>query len=192
MSSHLPPNTLLSKAYEETGENYMDCYQCGKCSAGCPMGQMMDIPPHQVIRLVQLGGKELEEKALRSRSIWVCLSCETCSTRCPQEVEPAHMMDFMRHEAYRRKMVHPDAKRILRFHKIFLESVRQRGRIYEVDLVARMKMGDAFNINLKEMMRDVATAPQMLAKGKLPIFGDTIGGHSEVAKIYERCLGRLR
>jgi heterodisulfide reductase subunit C len=189
MNAHLPKGTLIEKAYEETGENYNDCYQCGKCSAGCPMGLMMDIPPHQVIRLVQLGGKENEEMALRSRSIWICLSCETCSTRCPQEVEPAHIMDFMRHEAYRRKMVHPDAARILRFHKIFLESIRQRGRIYEVDLIAKMKIGDAFSANIKELMRDVGTAPLMLAKGKLPIFGDTIGGHSEIAKIYEKCLG---
>lgn len=188
MSSNLPKDTLLAKAYDETGENYNDCYQCGKCSAGCPMGLMMDFPPHQIVRLVQLGGKANEEKALRSRSIWICLSCETCSTRCPQEVEPAHIMDFMRHESLRRKMVHRDARRILRFHKIFLESVRQRGRIYELDLVAKMKAHDVFSGNITELMRDVATAPSMLQKGKLSILGDTIAGHSDVAKIYEKCL----
>jgi heterodisulfide reductase subunit C len=192
MSVKLASDTLLAKAYEETGENYMDCYQCGKCSAGCPMGLMMDIPPHQVIRLVQLGGKENEEKALRSRSIWICLSCETCSTRCPQEVEPAHMMDFMRHEAYRRRIAHKDAARILRFHRVFLNSIRKTGRIHEVDLIARMKIADALNVNLKEMMRDVPLAPGMLLKGKLPLLATTINGHSEVSKIYEKCLGRMK
>ena len=78
---------------ESAGEEIYDCYQCYKCSAGCPVSFDMDLLPHQVIRSVLFNQ---EEKVLSSRTIWICATCETCTTRCPNEIDIAGVMDVLR------------------------------------------------------------------------------------------------
>ena len=78
---------------EISGQNLMDCYQCGKCSAGCPVAESMDILPNQIIRLAQLG---LLEEALNSKTIWLCASCIICTSRCPKGVDIAKIMEGLR------------------------------------------------------------------------------------------------
>ncbi len=87
----------LSRELESLSETLLaQCYQCGKCSAGCPVAAEMDMLPNQVMRLAQLG--QFAE-ILRSETIWVCASCATCTTRCPREVEIAAVMDGLREMA---------------------------------------------------------------------------------------------
>jgi len=81
------------KLRDISGEQVQSCYQCGKCSAGCAMTGMMDLLPHQVIRLLQLG--QVQE-ALASRTIWLCASCLACSTRCPRGVSLPNVMESLR------------------------------------------------------------------------------------------------
>ena len=45
---------LLARLEEEAGTEVSLCYQCGKCSAGCPAAFAMDYPPREIIRLLQL------------------------------------------------------------------------------------------------------------------------------------------
>ena len=81
-----------------------DCYQCGKCSAGCPMAEKMDVLPNQLLRLVQLGKID---KAAASEAIWLCVSCLTCSTRCPKSVDCAGVMDALRQIALEKERRRP-------------------------------------------------------------------------------------
>lgn len=74
------------------------CYQCGKCSAGCPMAAYMDILPNQIIRLAQLG---MKEKLMASRSIWICVSCLTCNSRCPKGIRIAEIIESLRESVLR-------------------------------------------------------------------------------------------
>lgn len=97
------------KVEELSGQNLLACYQCGKCSAGCPSVSAMDILPNQIIRLAQLG---LEEQVLRSRSIWLCASCFTCVARCPRGVDLAKVMEALRLILLRHKVDHVDPLKI--------------------------------------------------------------------------------
>lgn len=84
---------FIKKVAELSGQNVYLCYQCGKCSAGCPMGHAMDILPNQVIRLVQLG---MQDDIAASKTIWLCASCLTCTARCPKGVDLARVMEAIR------------------------------------------------------------------------------------------------
>ncbi|MCS7224273.1 MAG: 4Fe-4S dicluster domain-containing protein [Armatimonadetes bacterium] len=83
----------IKEIEELSGENLFACYQCGKCSAGCPLAFAMDLLPHQVIRLLQL---ELVNEVLNSSAPWFCVGCLTCATRCPKGVDLAKVMEAIR------------------------------------------------------------------------------------------------
>ena len=109
------------------GDEVWLCFQCLKCTTGCPMAEHMDVPPAIVMRLLQLG--QLDE-VLESNAIWLCAGCLTCSTRCPNGIDIAHVMDALRHEAMRRGIESP-RKKIASFHDNFLKSLRRHGRSFE-------------------------------------------------------------
>ncbi len=84
---------FIDKVEALSGQDLLACYQCGKCSAGCPMAKYMDILPHQMIRYAQLG---LKDELMKSEAIWMCVSCLTCNTRCPKGVRIAEVIEGIR------------------------------------------------------------------------------------------------
>jgi heterodisulfide reductase subunit C len=70
-----------------------DCYQCGECTAGCPVAFAMEPPPNQAIRLLQLG---YTSEVLNSTGIWLCASCNVCGDRCPRGISYAKIADVLR------------------------------------------------------------------------------------------------
>ena len=95
-------NLFLSEVVQASGETLQACYQCQKCSAGCPVAYAMDLLPNQVLRHIQYGHRE---RVLGSKTIWICASCYTCSVRCPNNIDIAKIMDTLRHLA-----MHSDVK----------------------------------------------------------------------------------
>jgi heterodisulfide reductase subunit C len=85
---------------EMAGTRVSACYQCGNCSAGCPVCESMDRPPHVVIRCLQLGCiGELKDV----NTAWVCAACQGCSVRCPRGVDIARVMEALRQMVLRRE-----------------------------------------------------------------------------------------
>ncbi len=151
-------NQLLQTVRQRSGVQVELCYQCGKCSAGCPAAEFMDLMPRQVMRAVQLGQAEL---ALRSSTIWLCASCQTCSARCPMELDVARVMDVLRQMA-RSQGVQPAQKGVVLGYDLFLESVKRLGRLYEVGLVAGVNLG-----TLHPLANVFDVGLPMFLKGKL-------------------------
>ncbi|MGA7162196.1 MAG: 4Fe-4S dicluster domain-containing protein [Bacteroidota bacterium] len=155
--------SLADLLFHTSGVSVQRCYQCGKCSAGCPATSEMDFTPSVVLRLLQTKTKEGERKVLGSYAIWLCLACQTCVARCPMEVDLPKAMDVLRAESLRLNLVHPDAKDIVAFHTSFLHSIKRFGRLWEIGLVAEYKL------RTRHFLQDVVVAPLMLQKGKLSI-----------------------
>ena len=96
-------NSFVDKVQELSGQNLLACYQCGKCSAGCPAVDEMDILPNQIIRFAQLG---LKEELLASKAIWICASCLTCNARCPKGINIAEVIEALRQILLRNRKDH--------------------------------------------------------------------------------------
>lgn len=168
-----------SEISEASEQGMVDCYQCGKCSAGCPMVDYMDLMPNAVMRNVQLG---LRERVLGCKTIWLCASCETCTTRCPQEIDIARVMDTLREISLQSGLANPAMKDVTYFHEVFLRSVRKNGRLYEAGMMISYKIGRPAHL-----FEDSVTGMQIVAKGKLPFWPHKIKKRSEVEQIFKNC-----
>lgn len=167
--------SFVDHVAHETGVHVSDCYQCGKCSAGCPFAFAMDYMPHQVIRMLQLG---LYEQALKSRSIWICAGCAACYTRCPREVDLPRLMETLRIEAKKAGFV--GEKTVDIFADIFLGSVEKNGRVHEVGLAAM------YNLRSGRLFQDVLKSPSMFLKGKLSLWPEKIKDRRTVGRIFSQ------
>ncbi|MDZ4165546.1 MAG: 4Fe-4S dicluster domain-containing protein [Smithellaceae bacterium] len=152
------------------------CYHCRKCTAGCPLATTMEYNPNRVIRMIQAGR---EKEVLESSTIWLCVSCETCITRCPNEVDIARMMDVLREIALESGCFVRE-KNILKFHESFLSAVKFGGRINEPLMMVqyKLKSGDLFS--------DLAMGLGMLMKGKLTPFSPRTKDMKSVREIFEK------
>jgi heterodisulfide reductase subunit C len=171
--------SLISEIKAATGINVNRCYQCGKCSAGCALNANMDYSPSMVMRMLQTNEAEGYQKLLRSESVWLCASCQNCLTRCPMQIDIPHLMDYLRSQALEQKVVSKKAKRIVAFHRAFLDSVKYTGRLYEVGLVGGYKM------RTLDLLQDLSVAPRMFLKGKLPLLPELIKNKKQLARIFK-------
>lgn len=165
-------NTTFARQTVADGKvDLLTCYQCGKCSNGCPVTFAMDYLPHQLIRMLQLG---LKEEVLRSRTIWVCASCETCYTRCPNEVEISKLMDDLKQEVLRQKG-QPEQEAVVRFHEVFLNTIKMFGRINETFLMglyqARSSWSDLrkSRLDFSGLFKNMGLGLSMLKRGRLSL-----------------------
>lgn len=166
---------FIKRVEDASGQQVSKCYQCGNCSASCNYTYVYDYPVNQIMRLIQLGQKEI---VLKSRSIWLCASCQACTTRCPCNIEVSHVMESLRIMSREEKMV--SLKDIQLFYDEFLRSVKAFGRVFETGLLP------VFNMKAKRPFGDMDLAPLVLKKGKLHLLPSRIKGRKEVAGIFDR------
>lgn len=165
---------------EHSGQSLAACYQCGNCTAGCPAAFTYDLQANQIMRGIQLG---LKDQVLESKSIWMCLSCSTCSLRCPNNIDVAGIMETLRHQAFQEGRVNScTAKKVSKFWDSFLMTIRQFGRTYEIGVMALYMM------RTLRVFTDVDLAPAALSKSKLGFKPHQIsdGGTEAVARIMKR------
>jgi heterodisulfide reductase subunit C len=175
--------TLFKTNIQElSGEKISTCFQCEKCTSGCPLVFAMDIQPHRLMHSLQLG---LVDEVLDSDTIWVCASCETCTTRCPNNIDIAHVIDTLRQLSVKRK-VKDSQRSVVVFHDAFLSSIRQFGRVHE----ATMAVAYAFkNEGIKGIRKQLNLGLEMMRKGKIRILPSRLRAGREIKGIFRRARG---
>ncbi len=174
MEERINPNFAV-EVYSESGTDVRACYQCLKCSGGCPVAEEMDYPPSQIMRFVQLG---MEDRALKSNTCWICASCQTCGVRCPNDIDIPHVMDILKQQAIRKGIPIPE-KALAVFHQSFLNSIKLFGRVFEMHMIGEHKTrtGDFFS--------DLGLGGQMFIRNKLKFAPQMIKGTKEVREMFK-------
>ena len=167
---------LVREVERLSGARVSACYQCHKCSTGCPVAPDADYTSSQVMRLVQMGA---EREVLGSESIWLCASCEACTSRCPMDIDVAAAMDALRMLAVGRG-VRLATKRDEKFGRSFLGSVRRHGRVFELEMLI------AYKLRTGDLFVDLDKAPKLFKKGKLRLFPKRSGSVAEVRRAFRR------
>jgi heterodisulfide reductase subunit C len=174
-------STFLQEVNDKiNGVPIQRCYHCRKCTAGCPIAFAMEYNPNKIIKMIQEGKRD---EVLASSTIWLCASCETCVTRCPNDVDIARMMDVLREMVITSNLPVKE-KNILKFHEAFLNGIKTGGRINEPLMIAnyKMKSGDYFS--------DMKMGIDMFMKGKLSLFSPKTKDMKAVRKIFEETKAR--
>ena len=154
------------------------CYQCKKCTAGCPLADVMDIRPHQVVRLAQLGATE---RLLNSQAIWTCVGCYTCTARCPQGVPVAEMMYTLKGLAMKRGTTTKGAA-VPSFIRAFASTVGRHGRNRELLMISRFFL----STNPVGALREAQMGLKLFRQGRLPVLGERRSGGKAVRAMLKR------
>jgi heterodisulfide reductase subunit C len=179
--------TFSDSVQDRSGEDIRACYYCQKCTAGCPTAYMMDCKPAQLLRMIQLGQKE---RALASRTIWMCIGCEACGTRCPNDIRLAPVMDVLRQMALDEGYAPETA--VYSLHRSFLDSIRMWGRMHEVSMLAEFKTRELlteFPVFFKGLLGDMKLGADLLLNGKLTFIPDRIKQVEKIKALYEEASG---
>lgn len=183
--SVVPSLSLQERLAKEAALPVSSCFQCKKCSAGCPLTFAMDLLPDRVIRLALLGQTET---LLSCRTIWVCAACVTCSTRCPNGIDIAGVMDWLKEEAIRQgKTI--DQPEVAAFQRFFLESLRRAGgRLPEVALLRRFTLYKLWRRpQIGELLENMKLGWAMMKRGRLrPVGPKALKGRNEINEIFRR------
>ena len=170
------PSTQVTPPVGDLSSVIHQCYQCGKCSAGCPVAPEMDLLPHQLVRLAVLGNMD---RIVKSKSIWLCLTCHTCGARCPNGIDVPALLDPVRHQVLRENIATGGDSEVPAFHTLFLKTIKTFGRVHELFLIGMYKM------KTKSYFSDMELGWKMFRKGRIhlmPHRSKNLSGVKEVFK----------
>jgi heterodisulfide reductase subunit C len=140
-------------------EKIMMCFQCGTCTADCPIARFSDIyRPRKLMRMIQLG---MKNKVLTSEALWLCAACFTCVDHCPQGVDIANVLRALRNMAVKEGII-PSVFREL------TNNILKTGYAYRIPELRLKKRGDKGLPPLpKTNVKDLSKLFEMLAISKV-------------------------
>lgn len=153
------------------------CFQCGVCSGSCPTVDRMEYGPRRIMHMVRLG---LMDQVLQSKDIWMCVSCFSCTARCPQGIQIADVMSVLRNISLARGMAKDQEAA---FSRTFVEVIQRHGRMYEAEVMLRYYLGKQGLAGVVPLMKQAGLAMNMLRKRKLALRPERIERPDEMKEI---------
>jgi heterodisulfide reductase subunit C len=186
--------SLLDEVSARSGQKLQACYQCRRCAAGCPVGEETGVTPDRLIRMVLVGDREA---ALNNLLVWKCVSCYTCGTRCPNNIQTARITETLK-KMSKEAHLKPLTPRIADFHNAFMTSTGHLGRVNEIELMAIYETKTMFKElmqgNLKAMIEEMKSQGKLgveMTKKKRMHFGiDRVKNRAEIKALYKKSRGR--
>jgi len=178
-----PYKTFAEEVQARSGQNLKLCYQCLKCSAGCPMCRYMDFKPNALIRMIQYGRKK---ELLSSHTIWLCVSCMTCGVRCPNDIDISIIIDTLKEMSIEAGLAYKAQKKIVVLHEEFVRSVKMWGRLHEVTFYIPLMLRTMDKLNPKDLLATIRSAVLLLSRMKLPFIPKRIRTMKEIAALYKK------
>ena len=88
--------TLLRTLQRYGAFDIAACFNCGNCTAVCPLTGADATFPRRIIRYAQVG---MKDELLSAKELWTCYYCGECSETCPRQAEPGEFMAAARRYA---------------------------------------------------------------------------------------------
>jgi len=192
-----PTRSFLREVMDRSGQNLLACYQCRRCAAGCPVAQESEyVTPDRLIRMVVMGDKE---GALDNELVWRCVSCYTCGTRCPNDIQTSRITETLKQMA-KEEGVQARRPKVKYFHDSFVGSAVRWGRVNELEFMGFYEMKNALHelgsgrvkAVLDEALSQMKFALPMIKKGRMHIGFQTAKGRSEVKRLMKKAKNRSR
>lgn len=162
---------------ERSGQDIKVCYQCLKCSVGCPVSSYMKFKANRLIRMIQYGERE---KVLKDSSIWLCVSCMTCGARCPNEIDMSSVMDTLREMSIEGGYAHEADRRVVILHEEFVRSIKMWGRLHEITFFM------PYMIRSLDLFSNMGSALALMPRGKFPLIPKQIEGIEDIRQLFHR------
>jgi heterodisulfide reductase subunit C len=189
--------TLVEEVENRSHQKITSCYQCRRCAAGCPVAEETGyVTPDRLIRMILLGDRD---KALSNPLVWKCVSCFTCGTRCPNEIQTARIVDTLKKMA---KEEHRPAlaPKVSAFHDSFCASAKHMGRVnemefmgmYELKNTLRDLLGFKFKSLYDEMLAQGKLGLAMTGKGRMHFGLQKIKDRKELKRLYKKAKEKKR
>jgi heterodisulfide reductase subunit C len=181
---------FLKEVMERSGQDLQACYQCRRCAAGCPVGRESGITPDKIIRLVVMG---LEDEALENTLVWRCLSCYTCGTRCPNDIQTSSINETLQHMSKERKLK-PILPKVAFFHSSFVDNAGKSGRINEISFMQSFETksaiddlkGGRIGDVIKEALGQAKLGLSLMSKKRMHFGSEKIKRSDEIKAIYAK------
>lgn len=122
--SALRPEFKDEVVQEEGAERVKHCFQCGLCTAACPVRDVNPaFNPRKIIHMVLVG---MKDRVIKNGPVWLCSTCYSCQERCPQDVRITELMNALKNIAVKAGFAHPSQKKQA-------ELIYNSGRLYEIE-----------------------------------------------------------
>jgi heterodisulfide reductase subunit C2 len=187
--------TLVEEVVARSGQPLTACYQCRRCAAGCPVGEETGyVTPDRLIRMIALGDRD---QALNNALVWQCVSCFTCGTRCPNDIQTARITETLKKMA-KEKHLEPLKPKVANFHDAFVKSGLRWGRVNEMEFMGfyelknflkDLKAGN-FKAVYDEMMTQAKLGLDMFKHKRLHFGFLSAKGRGEIKRLFKKYKAR--
>lgn len=153
------------------------CFQCGVCSGSCPTVDRMEYGPRRIMHMIRLG---LADQVLRSRDIWLCVSCFSCASRCPQQVEISEVMSVLRNLSIAKGVAKDEEAT---FSQTFVNVLQRHGRMHELEVLLRYYASKPGLAGLLALLKQAGLGIGMFRKGKISLRPERIENIEELKQL---------
>jgi heterodisulfide reductase subunit C2 len=181
---------LAQEVSKRSGQNLLNCYQCRRCAAGCPVGQESGVTPDRLIRMLLLGDAQ---GALDNLLVWKCLACYTCGTRCPNDIQTARITEVLK-QISKKQHREPLLPKVAAFHGAFVKAAGQAGRfnelvgmgLYEAQAAAGEFKRGGLKAALAEVKAQAKLGQALMKKKRMHLKYESVKDKAEIKALYRK------